>query len=114
MIARPDPQAPLKKYEIYLPLKCNDGREIEAEKIKQIVKSCSLFLARSLSAPNLLSIKGVESTEAWNIIDDIIKIEIIAGADRKIEGFFRGYKEPLKRLLKQIDILITAQNIRTI
>jgi hypothetical protein len=26
----------MKKYEIYLPLKYNDGREIEAEKIKQI------------------------------------------------------------------------------
>ena len=26
----------MKKYEIYLPLKYNHGREIEAEKIKQI------------------------------------------------------------------------------
>jgi hypothetical protein len=26
----------MKKYEIYLPLKYNDGSEIEAEKIKQI------------------------------------------------------------------------------
>ena len=26
----------MKKYEIYVPLKYNDGREIEAEKIKQI------------------------------------------------------------------------------
>jgi len=26
----------MKKYEIYLPLKYNDGRQIEAEKIKQI------------------------------------------------------------------------------
>jgi hypothetical protein len=26
----------MKKYEIYLPLKYNDGTEIEAEKIKQI------------------------------------------------------------------------------
>ena len=51
---------------------------------------------------------------ASTFIDDIIKIEIIAGADRKTERFFRGYKEHLKRLLKQIDILITAQNIRTI
>lgn len=26
----------MKKYELYLPLKYSDGREIEAEKIKQI------------------------------------------------------------------------------
>jgi hypothetical protein len=29
----------MKKYEIYLPLKYNDGREIEPEKIKQIPAS---------------------------------------------------------------------------
>ncbi len=49
-----------------------------------------------------------------DFIDDIIKIEIIASADRKTETFFREFKEHLKQLLKQIDILITAQNIRTI
>ncbi len=49
-----------------------------------------------------------------DFIDDIIEIEIIAGGDRKTEKFFRDFKEHLKRLLKQIDILITAQNIRTI
>jgi hypothetical protein len=34
--------------------------------------------------------------------------------DRKARNFFRGFKERLKRLLKQIDILITVQDIRTI
>lgn len=29
----------MRKYEIYLPLKYNDGREIEAEKIKEFVRS---------------------------------------------------------------------------
>ncbi|MGH7829858.1 MAG: hypothetical protein ACREP8_06730, partial [Candidatus Binatia bacterium] len=47
-------------------------------------------------------------------IDDIIKIEVITTDDRKAHTFFRGFKERLKRLLKQIDILITVQDIRTI
>ena len=42
------------------------------------------------------------------------KFEIIAGADKKTEAYFRRFKQRLKRLLKQIDILITAQNIRTL
>lgn len=29
----------MKKYEIYLPLKYNDGREIEAEKFNKFVSS---------------------------------------------------------------------------
>lgn len=49
-----------------------------------------------------------------DFIDDIIKVEIIAGADKKTQRFFRQFKVRLKRLLKQIDILITAQTIRTI
>jgi hypothetical protein len=49
-----------------------------------------------------------------DFIDDIIKIEIIIGGDRRTEKFFRQFKDRLKRLLKQIDILITTQNIRTI
>jgi hypothetical protein len=51
----------MKKYEIYLPLKYNDGTEIEAEKIKQIREELIAVLARSLSVPNLLPIKEVGS-----------------------------------------------------
>ena len=102
----------MKKYEIYLPLKYNDGREIEAEKIKQIREELiAVFGALTVSSQFA---QGSWKYGGVNFIDDIIKIEIIAGADRKTERFFRGYKEHLKRLLKQIDILITAQNIRTI
>jgi hypothetical protein len=45
-----------------------------------------------------------------DFIDDIIKIEIIAASERKTDKFFKDFKEHLK----QIDILITVQNIRTI
>ncbi len=104
----------MKKYEIYLPLKYNDGREIEAEKIKQIREELiAVFGALTVSSQSA-PYQGSWKYGGVNFIDDIIKIEIIAGSDRKIERFFKGYKEHLKRLLKQIDILITAQNIRTI
>ena len=49
-----------------------------------------------------------------DFIDDIIKIEIITGDDRKTARFFLRFKEHLKRVLQQIDILITEQDIRTI
>ena len=73
----------MKKYETYLPLKYNDAREIEAEKIKQIreelIAIFGALTVSSQSAPYQGSWKygGVE------FIDDIIKIEIIAGAYRK-------------------------------
>jgi hypothetical protein len=104
----------MKKYEIYLPLKYNDGKEIEPEKIKQIreklIAAFGALTVSSQSAPY----QGRWKYGGVDFIDDIIKIEIIAGADRKTEKFFRQFKVYLKDVLKQIDILITAQTIRTI
>ena len=104
----------MKKYEIYLPLKYNDGAEIEAEKIKHIrealIAAFGALTVSSQSAPY----QGRWKYGGVEFIDDIIKIEIIASGDRKTERFFTEFKKRLKRLLRQIDILITAQNIRTI
>ena len=104
----------MKKYEIYLPLKYNDGREIEAEKIKQIREELvSEFGARTVSAQSA-PYQGVWKYRGVDFIEDIIKIEIIAGADRKTRKFFRDFKEGLKLRLRQVDVLITTQDIHKI
>lgn len=45
----------MKRYEIYLPLKYNDGKEIEPEKIKQVreqlIAKFGALTVSSLSAP---------------------------------------------------------------
>ena len=104
----------MKKYEIYLPLKYNDGREIEAEKIKQIREELiAVFGALTVSSQSA-PYQGTWKYGGVDFIDDIVKIEIIAGNDRKTQRFFKPFKERLKRLLQQIDILITVQDIHTI
>lgn len=104
----------MKKYEIYLPLKYNDGKEIEAEKIKRIREELiAVFGALTVSSQSA-PYQGSWKYGGVNFIDDIIKIEIITADDRKTEKFFRKFKERLKQLLKQIDILITIQDIHTI
>ena len=47
-------------------------------------------------------------------MDDIIKIEVITTEGAKTDRFFRQFKQRLKELLQQVDILITTQDIRTI
>jgi len=95
-------------------LKYNDGREIEAEKFKQIREELiAVFGALTVSSQSA-PFQGSWKYGGVDFIDDIIKIEIIASGDRRTEKFFREFKDHLKRLLKQIDILITTQNIRTI
>ena len=49
-----------------------------------------------------------------DFVEDIIKIEIIAVADRKTQKFFQDFKGRLKLLLQQVDVLITAQDIHRI
>lgn len=73
----------------------------------------SVFGALSVSSQSA-PYQGSWKYGGVEFIDDIIKVEIIAGADKKTERFFRQFKGRLKRVLKQIDILITAQDIHTI
>jgi hypothetical protein len=104
----------MKKYEIYLPLKYNDGREIETEKIKQIrEESIAGFGALTVSS-QAAPYQGRWKYGGVEFVDDIIKIEIVTVGDRKTERFFKRFKEHLKQFLSQIDILITVQDIRTL
>jgi hypothetical protein len=55
----------MKKYEIYLPLKYNDGTEIEAEKIKQIREELiAVFGALTVSSQSA-PYQEVGSMAAW-------------------------------------------------
>ncbi len=105
----------MKKYEIYVPLKYNDGKEIEAEKIKQVrEKLISAFGALTVSSQSA-PYQGRWKYGGVEFIDDIIKIEVIVpAADRRTDKFFRQFKKYLKGLLRQVDILITVQTIRTV
>jgi len=49
-----------------------------------------------------------------DFVEDIIKIEIIAVADRKTQKFFQDFKGRLKLILQQVDVLITAHDIHKI
>ena len=104
----------MKKYEIYLPLKYNDGQEIEPEKLKQIrqqlVAVFGAVTASSLSAP----FHGTWRYGGVEFVDDIIRFEIITEEDFRSNLFFKRFKQQLKRTLRQFDILITVQNIETI
>ncbi|HEV8188828.1 MAG TPA: hypothetical protein VGP83_13830 [Pyrinomonadaceae bacterium] len=101
----------MNKYEIYLPLKFNDGTAIDRERIREIrVQLMAVFGAltsSSLSAP----FQGTWRYGGVEFVDEIIRIEIITKEEVQ---FFRNFKRRLKRKLRQIDILITLQHIYVI
>ena len=104
----------MRKHDIYLPLKYNDGKNIEAETIRSIkeelVDAFGAVTVSSLSSPY----QGTWKYGGVEFIDDIIKIEVVATNDRATNKFFKDFKEPLKESLQQIDILITTHGIQVI
>jgi uncharacterized protein YnzC (UPF0291/DUF896 family) len=104
----------MRKYDLYLPLKYNDGAEIQPEKLKQIrqelVERFGAITVSSLMSPY----QGRWKYGGVEYIDDIIKIEVIAGNDRVTKRFFQDFKQRLKKSLRQIDILITTHGIQVI
>ena len=59
-------------------------------------------------------VRGLWHHEGQVFEDDSMRVVVDVADLPENREFFRQFKERLKRLLKQIDILITAQTIRTI
>ena len=106
----------MKKYEIYLPLKYNDGKKIESEKLKEIRQQLMAVFEgitiSSMSSPY----EGTWRSAGVEFKDNIIRIEIITTEDEDLDSlrFFKNFKRQLKRTLRQLDILITVQDIHRI
>ena len=101
----------MKKYEIYLPLKYNDGTKIEAQKLKEIRQQLIAVFGSVTMGPRSAPFQGTWRYRGVEFVDDIVRIEIITEEDLQ---FFRNFKRQLKRRLRQLDILITVQDIYTI
>jgi uncharacterized protein YnzC (UPF0291/DUF896 family) len=104
----------MRKYEIYLPLKYNDGKDIEPERIKQIkeelISKFGAITVSSRSSPY----QGTWKYGGVEYIDDIIKVEIVVSGDKATKEYLKAFKERLKESLQQVDILITTHGIQVI
>ena len=104
----------MRRYEIYLPLKYNDGTDIEIEKF-EIVEKELLSLFGGLTASSSLSpLEGVWRHQDIQYRDKIVRFEIITESDKRIESFFKEYKETLKKRFRQKEVFITVHDIKTI
>lgn len=104
----------MRKYEIYLPLKYNDGKAIESEKIVRVWDELADVFGGITVSPLSAPYQGRWKYGGVEYIDEIIKIEIVAVNDRAAKKFLKAFKERLKESLQQIDILITTHGIQVI
>src|ERR1700730_3420786 len=98
----------MKKCEIHLPLNYSNGEPIEQEKIK-CVRDELVAAFGTFAVPNRKTWKydGVRYVE-------IMKFEIITTGDQVIKKRLKDFKEHLMASLRQIDILITTQDVQVI
>ena len=101
----------MTKYEIYLPLKYNNGKDIEPKKLEEIQQQLIAVFGAMTVSSLFAPFHGTSRHGGVEFVDDIIRIEIIT--DEEL-GFFKNFKRQLKRELRQLDILITVQDIHTI
>ena len=106
-----------KRYDIYLPLKYNDGTEIEIEKYEQVENELLDQFGGVTSVQQKNPLRGLWKSEDRIYYDEIIIFTAIDFAfDRSDEGerFLRNYKGTLKKKFRQEEILITAQVLEII
>ena len=100
-------------YVIYLPLRYNDGREIDTEKFLE-VRTELLERFRGITLLQETNpLQGLWEHQGQRYSDEIITVTILDFA-RESPEFFTDYKEILKRRFEQIDILIYYYTVTVI
>lgn len=102
-------------YEIYLPLTYNDGRKIEPIKFKETKNDIVAKFGDFTVCPmdKKYASEGIWTNgEGRTYVDMIITMKIIT--KENADGFFRDFKEILKKRFRQEEIFITKSAIETI
>jgi len=104
---------PATRYEILLPLRYNDGQDVELEKFLQTKED----LLRRFGAltVNPQPVEGDWIQEGIPYQDVLLKYVVDVEVDsQEVEEFFRTFKQLLKSRFRQLEIWIVASPIRII
>ncbi len=107
---------PAQRYDIFLPLRYNDGREIENEKFLQLQDELIERFGGVTSIKQTNPLQGIWQYQSQRYTDEIIVVTILdfGYPQSQSEAFFVEFKEELKRRFEQLDILILAQTVTVI
>lgn len=98
------------RYEIFLPRRYNDGRPIERRKFRQTnLELVERFLGTTV---DVITAIGTWKYRGTLYEDKLVRLIIDVPATESADDFFRQYKQTLKTRFEQIDIWISAHEIR--
>jgi len=98
------------RYEILLPLRYNDGRPIEEQKIDQT--NLELIDRFSATTADMITAIGSWKYQGTLYEDRLLRLIVDVQGSRTADDFFRNYKEILKARFEQIDIWISSHEIQ--
>jgi hypothetical protein len=102
----------LRRFEILLPLRFNDGSQVPDELVGQTI----IELRRQFNAISAESqvIRGHWQHQEQEYRDELVRLFVDVADTQENHDFFVAYKEQLKARFKQIDIWMTTYPIQVI
>jgi hypothetical protein len=102
----------LRRYEILLPLRFNDGQPVPDD----LVADTLLELEQRFGAVSseTQTIRGLWRYEGESYRDDLIRVFVDVADEAEYRRFFLEFKERLKERFQQIDIWMTTYPIEVL
>jgi hypothetical protein len=102
----------VKEYEVYVPLRYNDGSPVEPDVIARIGEELLDEFGGVTFFPQRN--RGFWKMGHVTFRDDIVIFRALAAKVRPARRFMRQFKEELKKELKQEEMLIVERDVRTL
>jgi hypothetical protein len=101
-----------RRYDIYLPLKYNDGRTIPPEHVKSVERRLMAQVSGVTSNQAKFPLRGVWLGENNLFVDQVIVITTLDSRKRGSTRFIAQLKQDLLSEFEQLEILITESSLR--
>ena len=106
-----------KRYEIYLPLRYNDGTRIERRKFQQVERELLEEFGgfTAMQQDSLHALRGFWEYKGQVYQDEIVLFTVYTFEEFEgAEVFLSHYKQVLKEKFRQEEVLLTAQTLEVI
>jgi hypothetical protein len=104
---------PSRRYEVYLPLEYNDGTPIEPGKFLALQQEFLQRFSGLTQVAKEFPLRGIWRQEERTYFDNIVIYTLydFASDFSPNQQFFESYKETLKDIFQQEEILIVVQDL---
>jgi hypothetical protein len=100
----------MREYEIYVPLRFNDGTPVEPAKLQNLKSRLVEQFGGLTHFPQ--ENEGLWKVGSFTFRDDIVIFRVLSGDSVVAERFFARLKQELIRDWKQEDVLVVARAVK--